>query len=184
VKLAYIPNALCIFRILLVAPVLWAITGGRYDVALLLFVIAGFTDGLDGFLARQFDWRSELGGILDPVADKLLMVTVLISLTLAGLIPFWLTAVLVGRDTIIVVGAISYRLVVGPFHGQASTVSKLNTALQLLFVTAVLASAVFSFPNSLTVSILGSLVFVTAVVSGMHYVRGWTLLALSGGEKA
>jgi cardiolipin synthase len=184
VKLEYLPNALCVFRILLVVPILWAIIDGRYEIALLLFVVAGFTDGLDGFLARQFDWRTELGGILDPVADKLLMVTVLVWLTLAGLIPVWLTAVLVGRDLVIVGGAVSYRLLIGPFKGQASTVSKLNTALQLLFVTAVLADAAFSFPGPLAVSVLGSLVFVTAVVSGLHYVRGWTLLALNAGEQA
>lgn len=179
-----IPNALCIFRIILVVPVLWAIFHGRYEIALLLFVIAGFTDGLDGFLARHFDWRTALGAILDPVADKLLMSTVVIALGMAGLIPVWLVVVLVGRDAVIVSGAISYRFLIGPFRGKASTVSKFNTAIQLLFVTAVLANAAFAFPNPLTVTILGSLVFVTAVISGLHYVRGWTSLAIHAGEKA
>lgn len=183
-KLEYLPNALCIFRIILVGPILWAIINGRFPLALLLFVIAGFTDALDGFLARQFDWRTALGAFLDPVADKLLMVTVLVSLALAGLIPVWLMAVLVGRDAIIVGGAICYRFFIGRFRGKASTVSKLNTAVQLLFVTAVLANAALSWPDPLSVTILGSLVFVTAVISGLHYVRSWTSLAIHAGEKA
>ena len=86
-KLEHLPNLLCVFRIFLVPPVLWAISVGRFDLALLLFVIAGFTDGLDGFLARTFDWRSELGALLDPIADKLLMVSSVIWLAMVDLIP-------------------------------------------------------------------------------------------------
>ncbi|NNF66915.1 MAG: hypothetical protein HKM98_05355 [Gammaproteobacteria bacterium] len=182
-KLEYLPNTLCIFRILLIGPVVWAIFQQRYDMALLLFVTAGLTDGLDGFLARRFDWRTELGAILDPLADKLLMLAVLLSLAYAQLIPVWLAAVLISRDVIIVGGAISYRLLIGPFQGKAETVSKLNTAIQLLFVTAVLGSAAFSLPDKLSVAVLGSLVFVTAIISGMNYVRGWTLMALRKGQK-
>lgn len=177
-KAEYLPNTLCVFRILLIGPLVWAIAESRFNIAVLMFVIAGFTDGLDGFLARRFDWRSRLGAILDPVADKLLMLAVLLALALSELIPVWLAAVLIGRDVIIVCGAIAYRILIGPFHGRAETVSKLNTAMQLLFVTAVLANAGFLVPGELLVSILGSLVFVTAVVSGLNYVRGWTVLAL------
>lgn len=177
--LRHLPNALCVFRIVLVAPVLWAITEGEYVLALMLFVTAGFTDAIDGFLARQFDWRTQLGALLDPFADKLLMVSVLVWLTLGGLIPFWLAAVLIGRDLVIVGGVIFYRVTIGPFSGGASGVSKLNTAMQLLFVTAVLAQAAFAVPNASVVSILGSLVFVTAVVSGLHYVRVGSMMALN-----
>ncbi|MDH3589911.1 MAG: CDP-alcohol phosphatidyltransferase family protein, partial [Gammaproteobacteria bacterium] len=127
---------------------------------------------------------SELGAFLDPVADKLLMASSFIWLAMVGLIPVWLAIVLVGRDLVIVGGAISYRVLIGPFQGKASYVSKLNTVLQVLFVATVLANAAFSIPAGLAVSILGSLVFVTAVISGMHYVRVWTLLALHAGERA
>ena len=176
--LRHLPNILCLFRIALVPPVLWAITQDLYSVALALFVIAGVTDALDGFLARQFDWRSDLGAFLDPAADKLLMISVLIWLVFAGLVPLWLAVVLIGRDVVIVAGALGYRALIGPFKGQASVVSKINTVLQLAFVTLVLSNAAFAFPVKIAVAILGSFVFVTAVVSGMGYVRDWTLLAL------
>ena len=176
--LRHLPNILCVFRIALVAPVLWAIARGDFILALTLFVVAGVTDALDGFLARQFDWRSDLGAFLDPAADKLLMVFVLIWLVFAGLVPPWLAAVLIGRDVVIVAGALGYRALIGPFKGQASVVSKINTILQLAFVTLVLSHAALGFPQQIAVAILGSLVFVTAVVSGMSYVRDWTLLAM------
>ncbi len=183
-KAEQLPNALCVFRILLVPPLLLAISHGRYDLALLLFLTAGFTDGLDGFLARTFDWRSELGALLDPLADKLLMVFVVIWLALAGLVPGWLAVILVVRDVVIVTGALSYRVLIGPFHGGATPVSKLNTLLQLVFVAAVLAGASFGFPGETVVSLLGSVVFVTAVVSGLDYVRGWSLRAVNAGRRA
>lgn len=183
-KLRHLPNLLCVFRILLVAPVLWGITHGHFEMALGLFVLAGLTDGVDGFLARQFDWRSELGAFLDPVADKLLMVSVLIWLALAGLVPAWLAAVLIGRDIVIVAGALCYRGLFGPFRGRASPASKLNTVAQLAFVTVVLAEAAYGFPPTVFVAVLGSVVFVTAVVSGLHYVRVWSLLAIRGGRAA
>ncbi len=176
--LRHLPNLLCVFRIALVAPVLWAITNDDYILALTLFVVAGATDALDGFLARHFDWRSDLGAFLDPTADKLLMVSTLIWLVFAELVPLWLAAVLIGRDVVIVAGAVAYRALVGPFKGEASGVSKINTVLQLAFVTLVLSNAALAFPDRTPVAILGSLVFVTAIVSGMSYVRDWTRLAL------
>ena len=85
-----IPNALCVLRMLLVAPVVWLLLAGEYAWVLVVFFLAGFTDGLDGFLAKRFDWRSRLGGILDPLADKLLMVSSYLTLGWLGLIPSWL----------------------------------------------------------------------------------------------
>ena len=81
---------ICIFRILLVGPVVWLLWHGDFVATLWLFFIAGFSDGLDGYLARRFGWRSRLGGILDPLADKFLMVSMFITLTLVGMIPLWL----------------------------------------------------------------------------------------------
>lgn len=183
-NLRHLPNVLCVFRIVLVAPVLWGITRGHYDLALALFVVAGLTDGVDGFLARHFDWRSELGAFLDPFADKLLSVSVLIWLVLGGLVPGWLAAVLIARDVVIVAGALSYRALLGPFSGGATPVSKLNTLLQLAFVTFVLANAAYGFPPAALVAVLGSVVFVTAVVSGLNYIREWSLLAVRARDTA
>lgn len=177
-NLRQLPNTLCVARLLLVAPVLWAITNAQFEIALILFVAAGITDAADGFLARQFDWRTELGAFLDPVADKILMVFVLIWLALEQLVPAWLSLLLIGRDLVIVSGALAYRALIGPFRGSASAVSKINTVMQLLFVTAVLGNAAYGIPEAVLVSVAGSLVFVTAIVSGLSYVRVWSRLAV------
>jgi cardiolipin synthase len=100
--LRWIPNAISILRILLILPILELILRGQYNVALLLFVIAGFSDGVDGYLAVRFNWQSRLGGLLDPVADKLLVAGMFITLAYTGLIPVWLAAIVIGRDVIIV----------------------------------------------------------------------------------
>ncbi|MBT8143200.1 MAG: CDP-alcohol phosphatidyltransferase family protein [Gammaproteobacteria bacterium] len=183
-NLRQIPNTLCVFRIVLVAPILWSITGGQYEIALLLFIVAGGTDALDGFLARQFDWHTELGGFLDPIADKLLMVFVMVWLALEQLVPLWLALILISRDIIIVSGALAYRLLIGPFAGSASGASKVNTAMQLLFVTAILAQAAYTLLPEVVIAVMGSLVFVTAIVSGLSYIRDWTRLALQARNSA
>src|SRR3990170_8650209 len=88
----HIPNALCILRMLLVVPVAWLLNAGEYRLTLWLFAFAGFTDGLDGFLAKRFGWTSELGRILDPLADKILLVGVFITLATLDIVPVWLAA--------------------------------------------------------------------------------------------
>ena len=86
-NLSWLPNAICIVRIVLVGPIVWALLDGRYLLALLLIVTAGLSDGVDGFLARYFDWRTRLGSLLDPTADKLLLVSVFVTMTYIGLVP-------------------------------------------------------------------------------------------------
>ena len=102
-----IPNLLCILRMFLAVPIAWMILGGDYLPALVLFFVAGFTDGLDGFLAKRFGWQSELGGLLDPIADKLLMFSAFVCLWVAGAVPVWLLLAVVGRDAVIVAGDIT-----------------------------------------------------------------------------
>ena len=97
-KLKYIPNMICIARIILVAPIVWSLFEERYALALGLILIAGFSDALDGYLARRFDWRTRLGGLLDPAADKFLMFAAFVTLAWVGLCPAWFSAVVVGRD--------------------------------------------------------------------------------------
>ena len=97
-KLKYIPNMICVVRILLVAPIVTYLAEERYGLALILILIAGLSDALDGYLARRFDWRTRLGGLLDPAADKLLMFSVFVTLTWMGWVPVWFTAIVVGRD--------------------------------------------------------------------------------------
>lgn len=180
-NLHHLPNLLCVFRIFLVLPVLLFLLDGRYGIAALLFGLAGFTDALDGFLARQFGWRSGLGAILDPVADKILAVATFVALAATGLVPAWLAALVIGRDLVIVTGGICYRFLIGPFEGEATVVSKVNTAMQLLLVLAVLGNAALGLPTQAVVLTLGAAVMVTAIVSGLDYVRTWSMLAMRQG---
>jgi len=135
-----------------------------------LFAVAAFTDGLDGFLAKRFGWTSELGKYLDPLADKLLLVTVFACLSVAGLAPWWLTAIVLLRDFVIVVGAYVYRALFGPLEGRPTLRSKLNTVCQIAFCLAVVARATYDWPGESVTTALGALVLVTTAVSGIDYV--------------
>src|SRR5215472_1171223 len=106
--------------------------------ALALFFAAAVSDGLDGYLAKRFSWTSELGKVLDPLADKLLLVCVFVECAWLSLVPWWLTAAVVARDVLIGLGALTFRLWFGPLRGKPTPISKVNTGAQLLYVTLVL----------------------------------------------
>jgi cardiolipin synthase (CMP-forming) len=177
VKARDIPNLLCIMRMVLTIPVVWAILEGSYLVALVLFLVAGLTDGLDGFLAKRFSWQSRLGGLLDPAADKLLLVASFISLWLVGYVPGWLLVAVVARDLAIVIGAGLYQWRVGNFVAEPSIISKLNSVLQLLYVLLTLSWLVFGLPGREVTVGLGWIVLATTIVSGFDYIIRWTARA-------
>lgn len=172
--LRWLPNAISIMRIALIAPILWLMTEGRFEPAIVLFFIAGFSDGLDGWLAKRFNWHTRLGALLDPVADKLLVAGAFITLVYTGQVPIWLASLVVLRDVIIVGGAAAYNFLVGPVEGEPTRISKLNTALELLYVLFVLSRAAYEWPPEISITILGAGVLVTVVVSGIDYVWSWT----------
>jgi cardiolipin synthase len=174
-----IPNLICVARILLVAPTVWALASGHHAVATALVVIAGLSDGLDGYLAKRYDWRSRLGGLLDPLADKLLLVSLFLTLAWAGSIPAWLAAVVLGRDLVIVIGGVAYNLLIGTLQPEPSAASKLNTLVQLAFLLAVLVSPALNDALALLVVMLGAGVLVTSVVSGLDYVIRWSGRAIA-----
>jgi cardiolipin synthase len=174
--LRYIPNVITTIRILLVVPVAMALSGHRPIETLWLFCVAVASDGIDGFLAKRFGWQTDLGGILDPIADKLLLVTVFIMLTLLGNVPVWLTAAVIARDCIIVLGALAYRMTLGPIVARPSRVSKLNTLCQAIFILVVIGTPQFSWPAVWEI-FLGALVLVTVAVSGIDYVLVYSRLA-------
>jgi len=167
-------------RIALVAPILILLLDGQYGWSLLLFCVAGFSDGLDGYLAVRFDWSTRLGGLLDPAADKLLVTGLFVTLAWIGLIPVWLAVVVILRDVVIVSGAIAYNFIVKPVPGEPSRISKLNTALQMLFVVFVLSHAGFDWPDKITLTVLGASILVTVVISGVDYVWSWSRRAREG----
>lgn len=172
--LRWLPNAISLLRIFLVAPILYYIFAARYDLALVLFFIAGFSDGLDGFLAKTFNWHTRLGALLDPIADKLLAAGCFVTLAMQGLIPVWLAALVVTRDVVIIGGATAYNFLIRPVQGEPTVISKLNTVLELFFVLFVLSRAGFGWPDAITILVLGAAVLVTVVISGTDYVWSWS----------
>ena len=178
-RASHIPNLICVLRILLIAPIVVTLLEHDYRLALLLIFIAGFSDGLDGFLAKTFDWRTRLGGLLDPLADKLLMLALFLTLTYMGLAPVWLAALVIGRDIIIVTGAVAYNVLVGPVRPDPSMISKANTSCQLLYLLLVIAEQAFGWPLSTAILVCGAGVMFTSVISGMGYVLHWSVKAIT-----
>ena len=175
----HLPNLICLIRLALIWPILTALHAGRYGVALALFIIAAASDGIDGYLAKRFDWTSELGKFLDPLADKLLLVAVFVEAAWLELVPWWLTAAVVARDVMIGLGALIFRLWFGPLHGRPTRFSKVNTAAQLLYVMLVMLNAAFGVPPREVLAAFALLTLATTVLSGVHYLqiftrRAWT----------
>jgi cardiolipin synthase len=166
----HIPNIISVIRILLIVPIAIALFHQRLALSVMLFALAAVSDAADGFLAKRFGWQSELGAVLDPIADKLLLATVFVTLSLLKLVPLWLMAAVVARDVIIVSGAVAYRLIIGPLTAHPSLISKMNTLCQALFILAVVGRAQFAVPAEWVVTWLGALVFATVAVSGIDYV--------------
>jgi len=179
-SLSWIPNAISTMRMVLIVPLLMLIHQGDYAWALLLFVVAGFSDGLDGYLAVRFGWQSQLGALLDPIADKLLVAGMFIMLAVTGHIPTWLTLLVIVRDVVIIGGAVAYHYLIKPVQGEPSMVSKLNTALQLFFLLFVLSRAAFGWPDEIAITVLGASMLVTIVISGVDYVLRWSARARKG----
>ncbi len=168
-----IPNIITCLRILLVVPFLWLLLEENYGAALLLFVIAGVSDALDGFLAKYYGWTSELGGLLDPIADKLLLIGAILALGWLNELPIWLVALVVLRDLIILSGAIAYHLLIERFQAAPLLISKLNTLTQLVLVCAIIVNYGW---EPLPVRLLNGLMALTALTtiwSGAAYVWRW-----------
>ena len=178
----HLPNAITLARIALVAPLVWLIANYRFEAALVVVAVAGASDALDGLLAKRFGWQSWLGGVLDPLADKLLLVACFVSLDLADAIPDWLMWLVVGRDLVIAAGATAYHFLIGRVVPQPSVLSKITTFVQILCVLGLLLklSGVLPLPDAVD----DTLVWLTALAtlaSGLHYVAVWSRKALGAG---
>ncbi len=168
-----IPNLITGLRILLVPPFLWLLLQERYGAALLLFVIAGISDALDGFLAKYYGWTSELGGLLDPIADKLLLIGAILALGWLNELPVWLVALVILRDAVIVAGAVSYHLMIERVQASPLLISKLNTLMQLTLVFAVIVNYGMIPLPPWSLAGLIHLTALTTVWSGAAYVWRW-----------
>lgn len=170
-----LPNLISALRIVLVAPLLGAIVADRYQAALGLAFVAGVSDGVDGYLARRFQWQSRLGSILDPVADKLMLVGCMLALGWLDEVPRWLVVLVVARDAVIAIGALAWHRVLHNFKARPSWVSKATTVAQIGFVLLVLADHGFGwhFPMAWPAWIVAIL----TAASGLDYVVRWGRLA-------
>lgn len=175
----HLPNALTVSRMALVVPLAWLIRDARYDWAVVVAAIAGLTDALDGFLAKRCGWQSWLGGVLDPIADKLMLVACFLTLGLVGAHPGWLTWLVVGRDAVIVAGAVAWHNLIGRIHAQPTRLSKLTTCVQILYVLMQLLhlSSWLDLPPRLLDGMIGLTAALTAG-SGLQYVVVWSGKAL------
>ncbi len=169
-----IPNLISILRIFLSIPVVWMLLEQQFGVALVLFLVAGISDGLDGFLAKRYGWQSQLGGLLDPLADKVLLVSSYLSLALIGIVPVWLVLLVILRDLVIVTGALVYHFRVTELEAEPSMISKTNTLAQIVLVlSVVLDRGLMPLPD-LFISAMIWLVVLTTLASGINYVWVWS----------
>jgi cardiolipin synthase len=168
-----IPNLITLARILLVPIVVWAITAGEMRIAFILFLAAGISDAIDGFLAKRFGMATELGAYLDPLADKAMLVSIYIALGIAQAIPRWLVILVVSRDIMIVSAVILAWLVDKPVKLKPLLVSKLNTVAQIALACVVMAALGFRFTADLATVLLTALVTVLTLLSIASYVGEW-----------
>jgi cardiolipin synthase len=179
-RILTVPNFLTVFRMVLIPVFVTMLFYQRFIVALGVFVCAGLTDGLDGLLARRFDQRSQLGTVLDPIADKLMMVTAFIVLSMRGIfpqpvpshlpVPFWVTITVISRDVFIIVGAAAINIMTG-FRGfRPSWLGKVNTTVQIVAIAAIMFAASVPYYTGYYLPTVYATVFTFAVLSGLHYV--------------
>ncbi len=168
-----LPNALSFLRILSVPLLIWLVVENHSLAALWLFALSGLTDSLDGFVAKRFHLETELGQYLDPLADKLLLLSGFITLTFLDLLPLWLTLMVVTRDVLIVGGALVYQVITGRLQIRPLWISKLNTVSQMLLLFLVLWS-ITSRPLHGWLEPFIWLTAMTTLLSGGSYVFEWS----------
>jgi len=168
-----IPNTITLARLLLVPVLILVLKNENYQLALLIFLIAGISDALDGYIAKKYNFVSHFGAVLDPVADKLLLVSAYIMLAIIGQVPFWLVLAIVTRDLFIVGGYMVVTSLMGTVTMSPSLLSKLNTLMQILLVIAILAEKAAGQDYPLFMIVLIYIVLITTISSGVHYFWIW-----------
>ncbi|HEV3185611.1 MAG TPA: CDP-alcohol phosphatidyltransferase family protein [Xanthobacteraceae bacterium] len=168
-----IPNLITLARILSVPVMVWAIVTGWMLAAFLLFLAAGVSDAIDGYLAKRFGMTSELGAYLDPLADKALIVTIYVTLGISGNIPLWLVLLVVSRDVMIVAAVLLAWVMDKPLPMKPLLVSKLNTVAQIVFAGLVLGSLGLGFAADRLIAVVMGVVTLLSLASIAAYVREW-----------
>jgi cardiolipin synthase len=179
-RILTVPNLLTVFRMVLIPVFVTLLFYRRFSLALGVFILAGLTDGLDGLLARRFKQQSQLGTVLDPIADKLMLVTAFIVLSMRSIfpqplpshlpVPFWVTVAVISRDVFIIVGAAAINIMTG-FRGfRPSWLGKLNTTVQIGGIAAIMFAASVPHYTGYYLPTVYATVFTLAVLSGLHYI--------------
>lgn len=178
-KVLNIPNLITVLRIIMVPVIIVLISMESFTTALWLFLVAGVSDALDGYIARRFDMRTTLGATLDPLADKILIIASVIALSRLGLLPVWLMAAVVGRDLVIAAGATAWHFVFGPLEMAPLIASKINTCMQVVMLFLVMGKASGFEAISSLLPVLFVLVLISTLFSGFQYVIVWSRKALN-----
>lgn len=168
-----LPNLITMARILCVPLIVWTITAGHMLPAFLLFLLAGISDAVDGFLAKRFNMATELGALLDPIADKALIVSIYVALAFTEAVPRWLVILVVSRDILIVGGFLVAMLMDRPMAVRPHPVSKLNTVAQIVLAGTVLGSLGLNFDAGWALPVLMALVTILTLLSIGFYVAEW-----------
>lgn len=176
-------NAVTAFRALLAPVLVYLLAKGLYQYALWTFLAAGLSDALDGFAARRLNQFTRFGAILDPIADKLVIVSSVATLAVVGLLPLWLVLLIVARDVVIVSGALSYRLLFGHLEMAPLLAGKINTFVQVSLILLVLLQAAGWLVFSPWLPLAHGATALAAVISGGQYVVVWGLKALKSGKR-
>ncbi|HHF7345764.1 TPA: CDP-alcohol phosphatidyltransferase family protein [Legionella feeleii] len=178
--LKHIPNALTLFRLVLIVPFLMLLYQQEYVNAFYVFLLAGLTDGIDGWLARHFHWQSFFGSFIDPLADKLLVASSFISLALIGELPWWLVILVFLRDLTISIGVIAwYWLIQRKLDFEPTLLSKINTTLQITLVISCLFELAFFAFSPYLINALIVLAALTTAATYIDYVFTWGRRACS-----
>ncbi len=181
------PNLITLGRVILVPVVFWLVVTHQIQAAFFLFVLAGVSDAVDGFLAKRFGWQTVLGAYLDPMADKLLIVSIFVAMGVLGELPSWIVIAVVSRDILIVLGIVLSWLLGHPVGIQPSAVSKANTASQIVLAATVLADEGFNLGLDGTRLVLVWLTAILTVASLALYARTWlkhmALFASTGSDR-
>ena len=171
-----LPNFITLLRVILVPIVFWLLITGQTEVAFVLFIIAGISDAVDGYLAKTFGWQTELGAYLDPLADKLLIVSIFIGLGVRNELPLWLVIAVVSRDILIVAAVLlAWQLDRRVLRIKPLAVSKVNTMMQILLAATVLADGAFGLGLDTTRVVLVWITGALTLLSLAAYLRAWFL---------
>lgn len=175
-------NALTLLRVLFVPVLVYLLQRGAYGPALWVFLAAGLSDALDGFVARRFNQMTYVGAVLDPIADKLIIVSTVVMFAWLGLLPSLIALLVVARDLTIVGGAVCYRVVAGPVDMSPTSLSKFNTFVQIAMILLVLVQAAGLAEISAWLPFVYGLVVATTITSAAHYIWVWGRKAAKSGS--